>query len=442
MTADTRSSNRLRVRATRGSLTALGLLAALATVAGARASWARPGGEASPPRLEPRFAGEFGLYVGLLDDGLVVRWITESPVPGVLRAFVDGEEVEEIRTTAGQVHAARLDGSYPVVTLAYGELDGDQYRTTIYEDPPELAPIDIRGVDSVYMFGDVHGEFDRVTKLLRNADLVDDSLAWTGGARRLVFLGDLFDRGEDVTRVLWFLYRLEREARDAGGAVDVILGNHELMIMSHDARYVGIKETRLASAHGLAYGDLFHPRTSVLGRWLATKPGLVRMDDLLLAHGGVGPEYADYTLEEYRDTLQAFIAEDLLVHWQDPEFLEAFADTTTLDSAGVSRRWRFFFGSGSVMWFRGLVLSDTLGPYLEEVLERFDASVHVVGHTPVATIQERYDGKLIAADLEEAASEMLFMARREEGGWDRYRIPLSGEWTPLSDLGPAATPER
>lgn len=430
------------MRISRGSLTALVLLAALATVFGARASWAR-GGTAAPGLQEAhRYAGEFGLFVGTLEDGLVVRWITESAVPGVVRAFVDGKKVQEVRTTAGQAHAARVSSTAPVVTLEYGELEGARYRTTICRDPVEKPAVDIRGVDSVYMLGDVHGEFDRLTTLLRNADLVDDSLAWTGGDRRLVLLGDIFDRGDAVTRVLWLLYRLEREAREAGGAVDVILGNHELMIMSHDTRYVGLKETMLASAHGLPYGDLFHPRTSVLGRWLASKPGLVRMDDLLLAHGGVSPEYVDYTLAEYQDTLRAFIDEDLLVHWQDPEFLEAFADTTTLDSAGVSRRWRFFFGSQSVMWFRGLVLSDTLAPHLDRVLDRFDASVHVVGHTPVPTIQQRYDGKLIAADLHEAATEMLFLARREDGGWDRYRIPLAGEWTLLPEAGPAAGQER
>ena len=48
----------------------------------------------------------------------------------------------------------------------------------------------------------------------------------------MVFLGDLFDRGNDVVRTLWFIYRLEREARKQGGAIHVVLGNHEIMTFS------------------------------------------------------------------------------------------------------------------------------------------------------------------------------------------------------------------
>jgi len=428
------------VRATSRPLASLAFAALVLTGAGTRASWARPD-PANERRTGPRYAGEFGLYVGTDKDGLVVRWITETVAPGIVQAWVDGEMVDEVRTTEGQAHAAHLGTLAPVVTLAYGEQDGEPYRTTIYRDPVRSPQLEVDGVDSVYMMGDVHGEFDHLTQLLRNAELIGEELRWTGGSRHLVLLGDLFDRGDDVTRVLWFLYGLEREAAEAGGAVHIILGNHELMIMSRDERYVGLKENTIASVHGLGYGELFNPHTSVLGRWLAGKPGLVRMDDLLLAHGGMSPEYVDYTLQEYEDTLRTFINEQLLVHWQDPEFLEAFADTTTLDSAGVARRWGFFFGPESVQWFRGFVQSDTLGPFLDRVLDHFHATVHVVGHTPVSTIQERYDGKLIAADLLEAATEMLFLVRREDGGWDRYRIPLTGEWTPLSDTATAETPD-
>ena len=68
------------------------------------------------------------------------------------------------------------------------------------------------------------------------------------------------------------------------------------------------------------------------------------------------------------------------------------------------------------------------------MLENFNSRVHVVGHTPLKTIGEFYEGKLIATDLEEPATEMLHLTRREDGGWDRFRIPLEGEPTRLSDL--------
>jgi hypothetical protein len=368
-----------------------------------------------------------------MESGLDVRWLSEQPAAGHVSAFVDGELVASVTTPEGQSHMALLDITSPTVEIEYGLEGGPRFRTTIVREPEPRPALEIDGVDSVYMLGDVHGEFDRLSSLLQGAGLADDSLRWTGGHRHLVLLGDLFDRGDDVTRVLWLLYRLEREAETAGGGVHVVLGNHEVMVMSADLRYVAAKEQLIAFRHGLAYSELFDPHESVLGRWLASRPALMKIDDLLLAHGGMSPRYLEYTLDEYQDSLQSFMSEDLFLHWNDAEYLAAFGDSTALDSAGLVRRWEFFFESSSVMWYRSLVLTDTLGEFLDTVLDRFDATVHVVGHTPVMSIRESYGGRLIAADLREAATEMLFLARRRDGGWNRLKIPLDGPPLPLTD---------
>ena len=84
-----------------------------------------------------------------------------------------------------------------------------------------------------------------------------------------------------------------------------------------------------------------------------------------------------------------------------------------------------------MLWYRDLVLTDTLGAHLDAVLDHFGADVHVVGHTPVTTIRESYDGKLIAVDLLDAAAEMLMLEPQPEGGWDRVTIPLEGDARPL-----------
>lgn len=379
-----------------------------------------------------RFEGEYGLTVRIVADGLEVGWLTDDVRAGELTAYVDGEKVHHVRTAEAQAHATLVASTAPVVALEYGAADGTIHTTTIERDPPRRAALDVAGVDSVYMFGDVHGEFERVARLLHKAGLIDDAFAWTGGRRHVVFLGDLFDRGDDVTRVLWFIYGLEREAAAAGGGVHVVLGNHELMVMSGDLRYVSGKESMVAFRHGVEYSDLFDPRETVLGRWLGGKPGLMKMDDLLLAHGGMSPAYVGYAMPEFQDTLSAFLGEDLFLGWNDPEFLAEYAAPGTLDSAGVARRFDFFFDRESVFWYRDLVRSDTLGAFLDRVLERYESRVHVVGHTPVETIQERYEGRLIATDLRDAATEMLFLVRGADDGWERFKVPLFGPPVPLS----------
>ncbi len=384
-----------------------------------------------------RLAGEYGLYVEFTGRGLDVRWITEEVRSGRVRAIVDGRVVDEQRTDRGYAHAARLRVRAPEITLEYGAEQPDDaggatalHRTRIWMEPPS-PEVDLGGHDSVFVFGDVHGEFDRVVSLLGVAGLVDAELRWTGGRAVVAFLGDLFDRGEDVTRLLWFIYGLEREAHAVGGRVITLLGNHEAMVLSGDLRYVAPKEQTIGDWHGMSYEALFDPGRSVLGRWIAAKPGLVRLGDLLLAHGGVSPAYVDVSLEEYQDTLETFIAEPLFTRWRDAAFLEEFARETRLDSAQIYRRYNFFFGPESVLWYRDLVLADTLGGHLDAVLERFDAAIHVVGHTPVRTIRESYAGKLIAADLLDAATEMLRLVRRQAGGWNRAVIGLDGGTAPL-----------
>src|SRR4249920_2247602 len=70
----------------------------------------------------------------------------------------------------------------------------------------------------------------------------DDAQHWRGGASHLVSLGDLIDRGPGSRQVLDLLMRLEQEAQKAGGAVHVLLGNHEVMNLVGDLRYVPAAE--------------------------------------------------------------------------------------------------------------------------------------------------------------------------------------------------------
>lgn len=440
--ANMKSSRSLRVGSLRGTLG----IAAAAIAAGIPAARAVHVGQSHASQAEDRFEGEFGLFVHYVEEGLQVGWLTDDPEEGILRAYIDDELVSEQTTAAADqwhpswrpwVHSATIelddDRGSGSVLLEYGGADDEHlHRTRIYlQSQLPDQPVTYEGVDSIYVIGDSHGEFDTVVGLLSNAGLIDTDLRWTGGTRHLVMLGDLFDRGADVTRLLWFLYGLEHEAAAVGGRVHIVLGNHEIMVMIGDLRYVSGKEDLIALRHAVDYSTLFHPRTSVLGRWLATKPALVRIDDVLFAHGGVGPRYAGYGLEELHDTLRVYIQEELFSHWYDDEFLGEWAEGTTLDSAAVDRRWTFFNHRESVFWYRDLVQSDTLGPYLGQVLERFRSNVHVVGHTPLEHIEERYEGRLIAVDMEEAATELLLLTRSAEGDWERRKLGLEGPPGPI-----------
>ncbi len=403
------------------------------------------------PSTTFHFAGEYGLWVSEEPDGRIrVAWLGDDDEAGFLKVVSGERTLHELETPVATAHVARFERPPPgALRLEYGIRGAPAHVTVLHLDDRERRPAEVEDVDSLFVVGDVHGEYETLFRLLHNAELVDEEGRWSGGGRHIAFLGDLFDRGSDVTRTLWFLYRLEREAAEAGGGVHVVLGNHEVMVLTDDLRYVASKERMIAHFHAVDYDRMYDPRHSVLGRWLVSQPGLLRVDDLLLAHGGVSPAYSEYSVQAFDDSLAVFVAEDLFYHMGalfDPEDTTAALVTDprqaaravaerviVMDSAAAARRIDFFFAENSVFWFRDYVGTDTLSDALDRVLERHGATAHVVAHTPVEPIQSRYGGRLVAVDLAEPATEMALFVRERGEGWTVLRYTTEGPPTPLPD---------
>ena len=74
------------------------------------------------------------------------------------------------------------------------------------------------------------------------AGVADEDGHWVAGTTHLVQTGDFTDRGKDTRKVMDLLRRLQKEAKDAGGRAHVLLGNHEIMNILGDLRYVDPEE--------------------------------------------------------------------------------------------------------------------------------------------------------------------------------------------------------
>ena len=142
----------------------------------------------------------------------------------------------------------------------------------------------------VYMIGDIHGQYDKTVKLLIDSGLIDAELKWSGGQAVLWFMGDFCDRGPNLRGVLDMVMRLQEEAPQAGGRVEALLGNHEVVILS--ALWMGDAPTTGPS--GNFYDDwIFNGGVAsdldVLERrhteWMIALPALARVGDWLLMHG-------------------------------------------------------------------------------------------------------------------------------------------------------------
>lgn len=302
-------------------------------------------------------------------------------------------------------------------------------------------------VHRVVAVADVHGAFPELVAALREAAVIDESLHWKAGATHLVSLGDLLDRGAESRKVLDLLMRIEGEARAAGGAVHVVLGNHEVMNIAGDLRYVSEAEYRAFSgtdddalreaawqrvraqepeaaraafdatypagyfAHRQAFSADGH-----YGAWLLQRPFLITINDTAFVHGGLPAIVAKLGLEETNRTLHAQLA-GYLQSWQALEselslvrpvgFKEQPAAVTgrvteeRLQSLVAMQHAEVFTSDGPT-WFRGQALCN---PYSEDenldaALARLGVARVVAGHTvsPTGRALSRFDGRVILLD--------------------------------------------
>lgn len=190
---------------------------------------------------------------------------------------------------------------------------------------PPADPDDVPSAAPLYAVGDVHGHAERLAAALAGAGLVDDGGHWTGGRSRLWFLGDLTDRGPDGIGVIELIQRLDIEAAAAGGLVDTLLGNHEILLLG--ALRFGEEQLDLPGGsrsfdsswrmNGGRPEDL-EQLTDGQAEWLLARPAVVLVDDHLLVHSDT-MAYLDYghTIDAINDALHAEMASDDIERWWD-----------------------------------------------------------------------------------------------------------------------------
>src|SRR5262245_51015590 len=176
------------------------------------------------------------------------------------------------------------------------------------------------------VISDIEGNFDGFRKLLQGNGVIDENFNWTYGKDHLVLVGDFVDRGKMVMEVLWLIYSLEEKAKEAGGYVHYVLGNHEIMNMSGEIDYVQQRYIEHAALMNKPYMQLFGPDAEI-GRWLATKNVVERVGNILFTHGGIShyvnymamplKEMNDLTRPYYTDTTYKYPDERLNIMYSD-----------------------------------------------------------------------------------------------------------------------------
>ncbi|CAI5469679.1 unnamed protein product [Closterium sp. Yama58-4] len=326
--------------------------------------------------------------------------------------------------TSNVDRAAKPEGSEASGTRDQETISVNQTESVSPGDtdgPPPLATV-LPAADRVVAIGDIHGDIAKARQALRTAGLIDGQDRWTGKSTVLVQVGDLLDRGGQELAVVYLFEKLRREARQAGGAVHVLLGNHETGNFEGWFRYatregrkdfqrwaawerlgVGLRAAceggrvspdPLASVSERVRPELrarmaaLSPGSPLLQRFFAGNPSVLRLGSTVFVHGGLLPEHVQYGLERINREGQEWI----LSPARRPDGLP-------------ERGPHFFHTKNAVVWVREYSHTDPSicdCRLLERTLEMLPGSMRMVmGHTiqQPGGINATCKGKAIRVDV-------------------------------------------
>ena len=240
--------------------------------------------------------------------------------------------------------------------------------------------------DKLLAISDIEGNFIPFRDLLIANGVMDDHYQWTFGTGHLVLNGDFFDRGLHVTECLWLIYHLEQEAIKSKGYVHFILGNHEIMNMNADVRYVRQKYFQNTFLIKAPYTTWYTPDTE-LGRWLQTKNIVEKIGDYLFVHGGISTTIADQkpTILSINTTAREY-------YYKEDAARESH-------NALIST---LYSGDHSPFWYRGYTDGSMASADITHVMKQYGVNRIVIGHSLVNDVSYYHNGKIIDIDTRHA----------------------------------------
>ena len=304
-----------------------------------------------------------------LTEGPYVFWENEN---AIIKYILNDNYISQERTVKGKdPFSFNLEG-----------FKGD-FEISSY--PPKINPSTFSDVSKFFVISDIHGQFDQMVKILTNNRIIDVNLDWAWGEGHLIILGDVFDRGDKVTESLWLIHKLEMQAEELKGKVHYTLGNHELMVLQGDDRYIADKYKKTAKLMQLDHKNLYSPE-SEFGRWLRTKHTIIKLNDVLFVHAGIHPNFLDLNLD-----------------FQEINNIIRNNIDTSKDIIKKNELLSFLFKTDGPLWYRGYFQNTKTSPQIKQnkllqLLTDMGVNKIVVGHTTQDFINPFFKDSVIPVD--------------------------------------------
>lgn len=296
-----------------------------------------------------------GPYIFFKGDQMRVRWVE------------NGQMKENSNPDSGFLQSEFKLGLDPKAFLQNREEEPDFYQK-------------YQNVSNLVVISDIHGQFGLAVTLLKAHGVIDENGDWDFGKGHLVVNGDIMGRGDMVTEVLWLVYKLEQQAKAKGGKVHSLIGNHELMVIENDMRFLNEKYVSASTIMGIKPSALY-AEESVLGNWLRKRPIIITIDDLLITHAGISP---------------AFYKRKLKAKKVNTQFYNKILITSNRRKNELQN---FLTGEEGPLWYRGYFIKPSpTEQELDDILGFFDSKKIIVGHTSLESINVLFGGRVIGVD--------------------------------------------
>lgn len=276
--------------------------------------------------------------------------------------------------------------------VAVGNADHDRFFVSLREaysiekDTCELP-------EKLIVLSDIEGNFNGFSAFLISNNITDSSFNWTFGKGHMVLNGDFVDRGENVTAVLWLIYKLEQEALNAGGQLHYMLGNHELMnfqgnLSYNKAKYIKVAELISQKTTSKKAVQFMYSNATELGKWLHSKNVMVKIGPFIFVHAGLSPKLLNHNLS---------IADINAI-------VRSNADQNLYSKPGSNETANFLMGREGPFWYRGMAkdyknYSKITAPELDKILAFYHAEKVIIGHSLVENITAEFGKRVINIDL-------------------------------------------
>jgi len=153
------------------------------------------------------------------------------------------------------------------------------------------AVVQIHSAPEIFAIGDAHSDFKRLARAMAAAGIIaravenPEDARWSAGRAVLVTTGDMIDKGPRALDVIRLLRTVREDARQAGGDVVILAGNHEAEFLADpDApkgrEFAGqLKKEHIKPADVAACKGEF-------GEFLCSLAFAAKIDDWFFSHGG------------------------------------------------------------------------------------------------------------------------------------------------------------